>query len=201
MTTFWSTVTVLGYLLTLLLIRRALATKKRHPASNIAWILTIIMLPFFGGLLFVLFGINRVQRRVVQKRRITEEFESSLPELSQYHLVAGEGLNSQQGSLMHLSHRIAETLPTLGNRIELLADTNRTLGLIEQAILSAKESLHLEYYIWQPDRTGTMLRDLLIKKANDGVTIRFLYDKFGSIWLRNRFLKPNSRFCICIEIL
>jgi cardiolipin synthase len=190
MTTFLSTVTVLGYLLTLLLIRRALATKKRHPASNIAWILTIVMLPFLGSLLFVLFGINRVQRRAVHKRRITEEIGSSLPELSQYHLVAGEGLNPQQDCLMRLSHRIAGTLPTLGNRIELLTDTNRTLGLIEQAILSAKESLHLEYYIWQPDRTGTRLRDMLIEKANDGVTIRFLYDTFGSMRLSNRFLKP-----------
>ena len=190
MTTFWSTLTVLGYLLTLLLIRWALATKKRHPASNIAWILTIVMLPFLGGLLFILFGINRVQRRALYKRRITENIGSSLPELSQYHLVAGEGLNPQQDCLMHLAHRIAGTLPTLGNRIELLADTNRTLGLIEQAILSAKESLHLEYYIWQPDRTGTRFRDLLIQKANEGVTIRFLYDKIGSMWLSNRFLKP-----------
>ncbi|MCH7688447.1 MAG: PLDc N-terminal domain-containing protein, partial [Planctomycetes bacterium] len=82
MTTFWSTATVLGYLLTLLLIRWALATKKRHPASNIAWILTIIMLPFLGGLLFVFFGINRVQRRAVHKQQITEEIGSSLLELS-----------------------------------------------------------------------------------------------------------------------
>ena len=190
MTTFWTTVTVLGYLLTLLLVRWALATKKRHPASNIAWILTIIMLPYIGGLLFVLFGINRIQRRASHKQRVSRNLVSSLPELSQYHLVAGEGLNAQQNCLMRLAHRVGGTLPTMGNRIEQLADTNRALGLIEQAILSAKKSLHLEYYIWQPDRTGTRVRDLLIQKANDGVKVRFLYDTFGSMRLSNQFLQP-----------
>ena len=50
--------------------------------------------------------------------------------------------------------------------------------------------MHLEYYIWRPDRTGTHLRDLLIQKARAGVAVRFLYDKIGSLWLTNRFLRP-----------
>ena len=57
-------------------------------------------------------------------------------------------------------------------------------------ILNARESIHLEYYIWQPDRTGTRLRDLLIRKAREGVSVRFLYDGFGSFWLTKRFLRP-----------
>jgi len=190
MATFWSILTVLGYLLTLLLIRWALQTKKRHPASTIAWILTIIMLPFLGGLLFFVFGINRVQRRAARKQRAARTLGSNLPELSQYHLVAGEELNPQQKRLMRIAHRISGTSPTRGNRIEILSDTNRTLGLIEQSIRSAKKSLHLEYYIWQSDRTGTRIRDFLIEKAKEGIKVRFLYDKVGSMWLSKRFLKP-----------
>lgn len=64
------------------------------------------------------------------------------------------------------------------------------MGLIEQALLNARESIHLEYYIWQPDRTGTRFRDLLIRKAREGVRVRFLYDGFGSFWLTKRFLRP-----------
>ena len=91
---------------------------------------------------------------------------------------------------MRLATRVGGTLPTGGNEIEVLADTNRTLGLIEQAILSAQESLHFEYYIWRPDRMGTRLRDMLIRKAKEGLTVRFLYDKIGSLWLSRGFLKP-----------
>src|SRR5690606_34403833 len=92
--------------------------------------------------------------------------------------------------LMRLSNEINPMKPTIGNRVDILDDTNRTLALIEKAIDSARETLHLEYYIWQPDQTGTRLRDRLIKKANQGVKIRFLYDGVGSLWLNRRFLQP-----------
>ena len=59
-----------------------------------------------------------------------------------------------------------------------------------EKMLAAKKTIHVEYYIWRSDRTGTRLRDLLIRKAREGVTVRFLYDGIGSIMLSRRFLKP-----------
>ena len=53
-------ITVLGYLLSLVLIRWVLIAKNRQPVSSVAWIMAIITLPYLGGLLFLLFGINRV---------------------------------------------------------------------------------------------------------------------------------------------
>jgi cardiolipin synthase A/B len=190
MATVWAITSVVGYLLTLLLIPVVLLTKRPHPVSSVAWIMIIFALPYVGGMLFVVFGINRVERRARRKQQYNRTIARHLPPFSQYEIIPGEGLSRQQQRLMRLTRRVAGTRPMYGNRIELLADTNRTLGLIEQAILSARETLHLEYYIWQPDRTGTRLRDLLIRKAQEGVAVRFLYDGFGSAWLTRRFLRP-----------
>jgi cardiolipin synthase len=143
-----------------------------------------------GGLLFVLFGVNQVERRAARKQQASRAIARYLPTLSEYQVIPGEGLTPQQNRLMRLAVRVGETACTAGNRIELLNDTNRTLGLIEQAVLAARETLHLEYYIWRSDRTGTRLRDLLIQRARQGVTVRFLYDGIGSMWLTKRFLKP-----------
>ena len=186
--TIWGIISALGYLLTLVLIRWVLLMKKRQPASTIAWILAIVALPFLGGVLFLFFGINRVDRRVASKQQDGRTIVK--PRLEQDQATSGDALNDQQRRLMRLAGRISESVPTFGNKIELLIDTNRTLGLIEQAILSAQESLHLEYYIWQPDRTGTRMRDLLVQKAKEGVTVRFLYDGIGSMRLSKRFLQP-----------
>jgi len=187
----WSVaLTVLGYVITLFLIPMVLLTKKRQPASTVAWIIAIIVLPIIGGALFVFFGINRIDRRTRRKEQAARHIDRSLPGLAQYHVIPGEALTPQERRLMRIADELGGTRPTLGNKIEVLADTNQTLGLIEQAIQSAENSLHLEYYIWQPDRTGTRLRDMLVEKARQGVTVRFLYDSIGSLFLSKRFLKP-----------
>jgi cardiolipin synthase len=181
---------LLGYGLTLLLLPIVLLIKKQQPVSSVAWMLAIVFLPLIGAVLFLLFGINRVERRKASKVRATEWLAEQHPRLSQHDRPPCDADRSEVRRLMRLTQRLTDRWPTDGNEVELLTDTNRTLGLIEQAILNARESVHLEYYIWQPDRTGTRLRDLLIRKAREGVRVRFLYDGFGSFWLTNRFLRP-----------
>lgn len=189
MTTFVSVATIVGYLLTFLLIPWVLLTRKRNSVSTVAWIMAIIVLPYVGCMLFIIFGINRVERRALHKQMSNVSIARRLPELSQYELIPGEGLDTQQERLMRLAKRVGGTRPTFGNNVDVLADTNQTQALIEQAILAATETLHLEYYIWQPDKTGTRVRDLLIQKAKEGVSVRFLYDKIGSMYLSRKFLR------------
>ncbi|MDG2388430.1 MAG: cardiolipin synthase [Planctomycetaceae bacterium] len=183
-------ITALGYLATLVLIPFVLLTPKRHSVSSVVWILTILTIPIFGGLLFLLFGINRLTRHAEQKRRATAQLHRLLPELhASTHTVSADDPPLYR-HLMKLSNRLTKQRPMNGNRVEVLSDTNRTFGLIQEAIRDAKETIHLEYYIWQPDQTGIQLRDLLIKKAKEGIRVRFLYDGVGSWWLGKRFLTP-----------
>lgn len=181
---------VLGYLLTLILIRWVLLTPNRAAASTTAWILTIILLPFVGGLLFAVFGINRVERRAARKQAARKAVGKSHLSLEHHELKTIDPEDEAIERLRALTTRVAGNQPTRGNEVEILCDTNRTLGLIKQAVLAARETLHFEYYIWQPDRTGRNLRDLLIQRAREGVKVRFLYDGLGSMWLGRKFLKP-----------
>lgn len=180
----------IGWLMQLLLIPSLMLNRRKHPSSMIAWLVAMISSPIIGGVLYLLFGVNRVERKARRKARASRAITRSLPELSQYQYLPDEQLSRQQRELLRTANRVSETVPTTGNRIEILSDTHQTLGLIEQAVLEAKDHLHLEYYIWQPDATGTQLRDLLIQKAREGVKVRFLYDNIGSLRLGRKFLKP-----------
>jgi cardiolipin synthase len=179
-----------GYLLTLLMVPWALFQKRKQSVSTLAWITVIVTLPYVGGLLFLLFGINRVERRAALKLASRQEIGRVVPGLSRFQLLPGEALHPQVQRLLRLADRVASTKCCFGNSVEILPDTNRTLGLIEQAIRSAKESIHLEYYIFRRDKTGYGLRDLLIRKAAEGVKVRFLFDGVGSMFLGRKFLKP-----------
>lgn len=181
---------VAGYLVSLILIPCVLMTKRRPPHSSIAWILMITLLPYLGGVLFLFFGVNRVERRKQMRQAATRSLARQLPSLSEYALAADQPLGELEARLMRLVHHADGMVSTRGNRVQVIADTNVTLRRIEEAILAAQESIHLEYYIWRPDATGTRLRDLLVAKARAGVRVRFLYDGFGSLWLTRAFLRP-----------
>ncbi len=190
MDVFWGWLTAFGYLIQIALIPVLLLDRRKHPTSTTAWLVAMLSLPLVGGILFLLFGINRVERKARRKANASRAIARSLPELSQHQYIPDLMLSKQQLELMRLANRVAETVPTTGNRIEILSDTNKTFGLIAEAVNKARDHLHLEYYIWQPDETGTQLRDLLIQKAREGVKVRFLYDNVGSMRLGKRFLKP-----------
>ena len=181
---------LLGYLLTLLLLPSVMLTKKRQPTSSVAWVLVIAFLPYLGGLLYLMLGINRVERRTASKRKAAEIIAGHLTELAQYHVMFEEIPDARTRQLARLAGKLSVTRPTCGNSIQILPKTTHTLAEITAAINSAQHSVHLEYYIWQPDETGTALRDVLIRKAQDGVKIRFLFDAVGSLRLTRHFLQP-----------
>lgn len=190
MQTLIAVLTVIGYLLTLMLLPVVLLTRKREPVATVAWIMAIATMPYVGAFLFVVFGINRVGRRVAGRRAALRNASLTVPPLAgHYHVFAGR-LTDVQHDLLRLAERVSATRATVGNRVRLLIDARQTFTDIAAAIEAARTSIHLEYYIWQPDRLGTALRDLLISKAKRGVQVRFLYDAIGSSRLTRRFLQP-----------
>ncbi len=184
------TLTLLGYVLTLALVPVVVLTKKPAPVSTVAWVMAIVTMPFVGALAFLIFGINRVARRVSVRQAAAEKIMRGLPQLASHHLLERNRLNATQREMLQLTERVAETRATTGNRVNLFPETPEAFAAIEAAIHSAQHSIHLEYYIWQPDRIGTRIRDQLIERAKAGVSVRFLYDALGSMRLTEHFLQP-----------
>ncbi len=174
--------------------------RTRQPLAAVAWILGIILMPGLGGLLYLATGTTRVQRKTRRKKQAREMLEPQLPSLDAHEVSPPpESDDSIRAELMALACRIAETRPTWGNAVEIITDTNHAYGLQEQAIRNAKNHIHLEYYIFQPDETGRRFRELLIAKAREGVRVRFLYDAVGSLRLGRRFLRPMRDAGIRVE--
>jgi cardiolipin synthase A/B len=187
---FWVWFIVEGYLLTLLLLPWVVLQTNKPPVSVLAWMMAIIMLPYFGSLLFIVFGINRVERSASRKRAARQHIRLQLPIVAQFQVTPEEELNPTNQRLARLADRVGMSRPCFGNTVEILSDTNKIFGMMELAIADAEHSIHLEHYIWEPDRSGTRMRDLLIEKARSGVRVRFLCDGVGSMLLGRRFLKP-----------
>ena len=172
------------------LILGVLFSRGRNPQSSIAWMLTIVFVPYLGAILFLLFGVNRVQRRRDERTTALGAVADDDRRLSPEQIAETSTWTERGRRAAAAIETLCRTRPTGRNRVEILHNTHRTLGLIEQAIGQARHHIHVEYYIWEADETGRRVRDLLIERARSGVQVRFLYDSIGSLSLKSKFLRP-----------
>ncbi len=66
-----------------------------------------------------------------------------------------------------------------GNRLTLLERGRQYFPALLAAIDAARQEVHLESYIFEPDETGRRVLDALIRAARRGVRVRVLLDGFG----------------------
>ena len=81
------------------------------------------------------------------------------------------------------------TLQVDGNRLTLLPEGPQRLAALIELIDGAKTSLRLLYYIYRGDRSGTAVRDALVRAVDRGVKVSLLIDGFGSAWTPESYFK------------
>ena len=74
--------------------------------------------------------------------------------------------------------------------MQLLVDGGQKYPALLADIDTARDHVHLEYYIYNPDQSGIALRDALVERARAGVHVRLLVDAMGSKKATRRFFAP-----------
>ena len=178
-------------LLSLLTIYHILRYKHREAASAVLWIFVVFSFPFVGPLLYFLFGINRVTVKGLYleaaKRRLLDRSGTGASQVLRKradHIGRFGSLPCWPPSYAQAAQaldRQLEDMPVLvGNQIVLLRNGDEAYPAMLEAILEARSSIHLETYIFRPDRIGRRVMEALVAKARSGVQVRFLYDRLGS---------------------
>ena len=161
----------------------------------VAWILGILALPGVGMLAYWLFASDRLRRKVGRRRRRVAHLLHQLKgRVEQHARTAGDWtptpLPADLAAIAELGRRLADMPAIGGNDVQIFEDANSTYAALADALRAARHHIHLEYYIWQPDETGTSFRDLLIERARAGVKCRLLLDAVGCHRIRRAFLRP-----------
>lgn len=193
----WSILSIANYAVVALVILHILRT-RRNPRGMLVWILTLLLLPFLGLLLYLLVGETPIRRRVRRRRRRRRKIESGLAQQTAVLASAFDGREQRETpnahlAMMQLATRISDTVVTHGNEVDVYHDAERAFLALSLAIESARSHIHMEYYIYADDETGRAMRDLLIKKAREGVEVRLLLDAVGCWKLRRSFVKSMQR--------
>jgi len=155
--------------------------QKRSPAATLSWLISLAALPYLGFLVYYVFGPQRIQRQRLRRVRS----RAALPPLP-----AGLKPDAEAAELARVAQGSTGLPPATATCARLLVDGAAKYDALLAAIAQAQSHVHLEYYIYEPDRTGTALRDALAERARAGVQVRLLLDAVGSKKVSKRFLRP-----------
>ena len=168
--------TRLGFLLALVLMA-GLLRQRRSPSSTIAWLLVILMLPYLGVPLYIMFGGRKIKRMAQRKQPI-------------FHHAAKANEGDECGTVDRLLASYGVPPATAGNRVDLITSGvdayQRLMRLIEQA----RSTIHITTYILGHDDGSKALVNCLGRRAAEGVSVRLLLDDVGSWRVRRRYLAP-----------
>ena len=150
--------------------------RSRTSQGSIAWIITLLILPFPMTLVYAVFGLKSfddytaVQThsgRVLRKVRAAKAKILDQPSTAEFPVLAN-----------------VSQLPFLaGNDVELLIDGKATFDSIFEGISAAKDVILAQFYIIHDDELGREFADRLIERAKAGVKVYLLYDDVGSFRL------------------
>lgn len=159
--------------------------QRRSAAATLAWLFALTFLPLVGLLIYRFIGPLRLERKKLARnisRRAVQEV------LAAQMALAEQDAEHQQLALVAIG--LGESSPLRAEEVELFFDGDAAYVAILAAVAAATHHIHIEYYIWEPDKIGTELRDALIARAKAGVQVRLIVDGTGSNHLKKRWLQP-----------
>lgn len=153
--------------------------ENRNPVRTLAWILLLLLFPLIGALIYLLVGRSHRSKKIlkrwsdvhVQGKKVSDEEleERGVPERFRkvFRLLDNE-----------MSDRLYA-----GNKVDVYVSGDEIFDSLFRDIEAAEKHINIEFYIIEEGAVGNHLHDILVKKAQEGVEVRVLYDYVGGFRL------------------
>lgn len=172
-------------------------SENRNPVKSLAWVTILILLPMAGLIIYIFFGRSIKNTRMIsrrQKRRLlkNEAFRKiDYPKLD-------AALTPESVQQICLTHSLTGASFYPGNSVEIFTNGKEKFDAMIADLWAAEKYIHLQYYIFENDAIGDQIKDILIKKAHQGVKVKVIYDHVGCLKVPNSFFNEMKE--VGIEI-
>lgn len=144
---------------------------KRDSKSAFGWIAFCLILPLAGPLIYLMFGINRVNQRAHRAYLARLEIDQS-PSILDPENIDLRPMSTVGERVTGKGLRAASSVTLLENGEQLYPE-------MLSAIDAATEQIHLASYIFDNDATGEKFVMALSRARERGVTVRIIVDGLG----------------------
>lgn len=153
--------------------------ENRNPIRTLAWILLLVAVPYVGAIIYLFVGRDIRNTILLPKRLVPVEDYSTINEQTLHDHDVPVNFHKLIRLLDNNQHSRLYT----DNRVEVYGNGNEIFDTLFADIEKAETSIHIEFYIIEEGTIGNQLHDLLIRKAQEGVQVRVLYDAVGAMKL------------------
>jgi cardiolipin synthase len=184
--------TILYLLVLAYTVARILLDTNSTP-KTLAYLLLVFMIPGVGILVYFSLGINYRHQRLNSKAAGAQgEMDTfySANVLNETELLTQEG-KDEIAHFLPMTHFLQglSNAYLFKSDFKLLVNGEEKFPEVLKSLEQAQHFIHLEYYAWENDIRGNQIKDILLKKAQEGVKVRALYDDYASRKIRHNIVK------------
>ncbi len=168
--------------------------ERKDPAATWAWLMVLVLLPFFGFLLYLLFGQNLKKQKIFDNKTNDDKmlYKESLAQIKELEYCKENSMckydiHYQDFIQMNLTSN--HSVYTENNHVDIFTDGKDKFTKLIEDIENAKDHVHILYYIIKDDSLSNKFMEVLTKKAEEGINVRLLVDSLGSRRMSKELIK------------
>lgn len=190
----WTLIATVVYFILVLLVCLRNIYETGSSTKTMAYLLFCIFVPVIGILFYLAFGINywrkkRYSKKMGEDEKILAYMKKNIQQYNETLVKQADISGDDNGELAAMLVHSLQSPLTRNNQVKLLLNGEEKFPELMKAMEGAKHHIHIEYYIYEYDEIGNAIIELLIRKAREGVEVRFIYDDFGSPTIKKNIEK------------
>lgn len=152
-----------------------------NPSFKLAWIIPVSLVPVFGGLFYLIFGLRRTTKRF--RRRINKIHIEGAKYLEQNPEIFNE-IEKEDKSISNQVKYLNKyaAAPIYKNTYtKYLSPGEEFFEELKKELKKAKKYIFMEYFIIREGKMWDSILEILEEKVKEGVDVRLIYDDMGCL--------------------
>ena len=169
--------------------------KHINAAFKMPWMLLLLAFPVLGVCLYLLLGRSGTTRRMARRfEAVDRALEQAMPDMPEGTVEELKKRDAVAGNLAGYLQRYGGYALFRNTDVAFYGDAADGLEAQLRDLERAERFIFMEYHAVQEGEAFGRLKEVLSRKAAQGVEVRFLYDDIGSIGFVDRdFIRRMER--------
>ncbi|MBO4945385.1 MAG: PLDc N-terminal domain-containing protein, partial [Muribaculaceae bacterium] len=139
-----------AYAVTIISIVGVIVSENRNPVKSLAWVTVLLALPALGLILYIIFGRNIKNKRIISRRnrrRLRRRESAYRADLSKLPHT------SQTNSIVRLAHSLSGSVYYRNSSAVIYNNGAQKMDALIADIKNARHYINIQYYIISDDKT------------------------------------------------